>query len=133
MPGCRVLRALAQQTMRVPLPTNQAGPLTHGRSLLNQANSDETCLGRLRLAAHAVPTANNTGMNTPADGGSRFCGLYGSHEPFDAATLQRLYPTHAGYVEAVREMAGRNLADGYILPYAAEQTIREAEASKVGR
>jgi len=90
-------------------------------------------LGGIRLAAHAVPTANNTGMNAPADGGSRFCGLYGSHEPFDAATLRRLYPTHAGYVEAVRGVVGRNLADGYILPYGAERTIRVAEASQVGR
>ncbi len=90
-------------------------------------------LGGIRLAAHAVPTANNTGMNSPADGGSRFCGLYGSHEPFEAATLQRLYPTHAGYVEAVREVVGQNLADGYILPYAAARTIRAAEAAKIGR
>ena len=69
-------------------------------------------LGGIRLAAHAVPTATNTGMNSPADGDSRFCGLYGSHEPFDAATLKQLYPTHAGYVEAIREVVGQNLADG---------------------
>jgi hypothetical protein len=89
--------------------------------------------GGIRLAAHAVPTANNTGMNSPADGGSRFCGLYGSHEPFDAATVRRLYPTHAGYVEAVRAVVGQNLADGYILPYAAARTIQAAEAATVGR
>ena len=90
-------------------------------------------LGGIRLAAHAVPTAKNTGMNSAADGGSRFCYLYGSHQPFDATMLQQLYPTHAGYVEAVREAAGQNLSDGYILPYAVKRTIREAETSQVGR
>ncbi|MDP6579706.1 MAG: alpha/beta hydrolase domain-containing protein [Vicinamibacterales bacterium] len=90
-------------------------------------------LGGIRLAAHAVPTATNTGMNTPAGGGSRFCGLYGSHEPFDDATVRRLYPTHAGYMEKVREVVGQNLADGYILPYAAERTIGAAERSGIGR
>jgi hypothetical protein len=90
-------------------------------------------LGGLSLAAPAVPTARNTGMNRPADGGSRFCGLYGSHEPFDGVTLRNLYPTRAGYMEAVREVVGQNLAAGYILPYAAARTIRAAEEAKIGR
>jgi hypothetical protein len=90
-------------------------------------------LGGIRLAAHAVPTATNTGMNRPAEGGSRFCGLYGSHEPFDAATLKQLYPTRAGYIAAVRQVVGQNLADGYILPHAAAQTLRAAETARLGR
>lgn len=87
-------------------------------------------LGGIRLAEHVVATAKNTGMN---NGSNRFCGLYGSHEPFDQQTLQMLYPSHDAYVEAVREVVEQNLADGYILPYAAERTIREAQASAIGR
>lgn len=87
-------------------------------------------LGGIRLAGHVVATAKNTGMN---NGSNRFCGLYGSHEPFDQSTLNRLYSTHEGYVNAVREVVEQNLADGYILPYAAELTIREAQASDIGR
>lgn len=87
-------------------------------------------LGGIRLAAHAVPTAKNTGMNSGTNG---FCFLYGSHEPFDQATLKRLYPDHAAYVQAVREVAEQNVRDGYILPEAAARTIREAEASAIGR
>lgn len=87
-------------------------------------------LGGIRLAAHVVATAKNTGMN---NGSSRFCGLYGSHQPFDQATLDGLYGSHAQYVNAVKAVVEQNLADGYILPYAAERTIREAEASSVGR
>ncbi|PCH59261.1 MAG: hypothetical protein COC19_07315 [SAR86 cluster bacterium] len=86
-------------------------------------------LGGIRLAEHAVPTAKNTGMNT---GSNRFCFLYGSHEPFDAATLNDLYPSHAAYVNAVREVVEQNLADGYILPYAATRTIEAAQASAIG-
>ena len=88
-------------------------------------------LGGIRLAAHAVPTATNTGMN----GGTtnRFCFLYGSHQPFDEQTLDSLYTSHDEYVAKVREVVNANLEAGYILPYAAELTIREAEASSIGR
>lgn len=88
-------------------------------------------LGGIRLAAHAVPTATNTGLN----GGTtnRFCFLYGSHEPFDQDTLSSLYSSHDDYVAKVREVVNANLEAGYILPYAAEATIREAEASAIGR
>lgn len=90
-------------------------------------------LGGIRLAEHAVPTARNTGLNSAASGGSRFCFLYGSHEPFSGEILRQLYPTHDDYVRAVRQVAEQNVADGYILPEAAERTIREAEQSEVGR
>ncbi|MEX0902415.1 MAG: alpha/beta hydrolase domain-containing protein [Pseudohongiellaceae bacterium] len=85
-------------------------------------------LGGIRLADHAVPVARNTGMNT----GAGFCRLYGSHEPFDAATLEQLYPSHESYVNAVRRVAQENLEAGYILPYAAERTVRDAQMSSVG-
>lgn len=88
-------------------------------------------LGGIRLSEHAVPTAKNTGMNSGSN--NRFCFLYGSHEPFDTETLGRLYPSHADYVDKVRRVVEQNLADGYILPYAAERTLREAQASDIGR
>lgn len=87
-------------------------------------------LGGIRLAEHAVATAKNTGMNSGTNG---FCRLYGSHEPFDQPTLEMLYPDHDDYVSAVRAAVEQNLADGYILPYGAERTIREAQASSIGR
>lgn len=87
-------------------------------------------LGGIRLAEHVVATAKNTGMN---NGSNRFCFLYGSHQPFDQATLNALYPSHSAYVDAVREVAEKNVADGYILPLAAQMTIREAQQSSIGR
>jgi acetyl esterase/lipase len=86
-------------------------------------------LGGIRLAAHAVPTATNSGLNS----GSGFCRLYGAHYPFDAATLAALYPTHADYVAQVREAVRSNLDAGFILEHDAEETIREAERSSIGR
>jgi hypothetical protein len=90
-------------------------------------------LGGIRLAEHAVPTARNTGMNSAANGGSGFCFLYGSHEPFDAVTLRSLYPSRDAYIEAVRSVAEQNVEAGYILPEAAARTVREAEQAVIGR
>ena len=87
-------------------------------------------LGGIRLAAHAVPTARNTGINY---GDNRFCILYGSHHPFDEQLLGQLYSGQDSYVSAVRAVVEQNLADGYILPFAAERTIRQAESSSIGR
>ena len=85
-------------------------------------------LGGIRLSQHAVPTATNTGQNS----GPGFCRLNGSYEPFDAATLASLYPTHAGYVAAVRDVTAKNVKAGYILQPEADQTIAEAEKSAIG-
>ena len=85
-------------------------------------------LGGIRLAEHAVPTGVNTGVNT----GPGFCRLYGSHEDFDAATLASLYPTHAAYVAAVKDVTERNVKAGYILKIDGDMTITTAENSKIG-
>ena len=85
-------------------------------------------LGGIRLSQHAVPTAVNTGQNS----GPGFCRLNGSYEPFDAARLATLYPTHAAYVAEVRDVTEKNLKAGYILKTAAEATIAEAESSTIG-
>ena len=92
-------------------------------------NADGNATGGIQLAAHAVPTAMNAGQNT----GQGFCRLYGAHNPFDAATLATLYPSHDAYVAMVREVAEANVAAGYILEVDAAETIRLAEESAIGR
>lgn len=115
----------------VPPPTAAPLQVAHMMPTLEFARDEYgNILGGIRLAAHAVPTAKNTGMN---NGSNRFCFLYGSHEPFDEATLHALYPSHAAYVSAVRAVAEQNVRDGYILPEAAAETIRAAEMSSIGR
>jgi hypothetical protein len=106
-----------------PIETTALGPpATAARDKFGNA------LGGIRLAEHAVPTATNTGLNS----GAGFCRLYGSHEPFDAATIASLYPTHAAYVTAVRDVTQRALKAGYILKVDADHTIAAAERSSVG-
>ena len=85
--------------------------------------------GGIRLAAIAVPIAVNTGQNT----GPGFCWLYGSHVDFDQAKLASLYPTHAAYVAAVREVTEKNFKAGYILRPEADATIAAAERSAIGQ
>src|SRR5262245_16393295 len=93
--------------------------------------------GGIRLAAMAAPIAKNTGDNVGAVGvtatGERNCRLMGSSEPFDAARLASLYPTHDAYVAKVKEAADKLLKGGFIDKIDADATIRDAEKSGVGR
>ncbi|NUZ05398.1 alpha/beta hydrolase domain-containing protein [Piscinibacter koreensis] len=86
-------------------------------------------LGGIRLAEIAVPTATNTGVNS----GSGFCTLFGSHQPFDPATLATLYPTNAAYVAAVRQAVEANVAAGVLLRPEADETVAAAQSSTIGR
>jgi hypothetical protein len=85
--------------------------------------------GGIRLAGIAVPIAVNTGQNT----GPGFCWLYGTHVDFDRAKLASLYPMHAAYVAAVREVTEKNFKAGYILRPEADATVRAAEHSAIGQ
>jgi hypothetical protein len=84
--------------------------------------------GGIRLAEVDAPTATNTGVNS----GASFCILYGSHEPFGAAKIASLYPTHQDYVQAVRQVTNRNVRDGFVLEEDAKEIIRDARNSRVG-
>ncbi|PRX44703.1 hypothetical protein B0I33_111217 [Prauserella shujinwangii] len=85
--------------------------------------------GGIRLSQVAVPTALNTGDN----GGESFCFLFGSHEPFDEETLDRLYPARGRYLGSVRAADHGNVRSGFLLPADARGNWREALASDVGR
>lgn len=87
--------------------------------------------GGIRLAEHEIAIAKNTGLNDGTT--NRFCFLYGSHEPFSTDLLNELYPSHSDYVAAVEKVVEENLEAGYILPFAAERTIREAQENSIGR
>jgi Alpha/beta hydrolase domain len=80
-------------------------------------------LGGIRLAEMEVPVAHE---------GGETCGLGGTHVPFDAATLNALYPNHGAYVSAVVHTANASVIDGFVLPEDAEATIRKAAGSIVG-
>jgi hypothetical protein len=86
--------------------------------------------GGIRLPQHAVPVAVNTGLNTPL---TNFCRTFGSHEPFDPATLEALYPNHGTYVSQVVQVTLENLAQGYIVLEDAIATRGTAAHAEIGR
>ena len=60
---------------------------------------------------------------------AELCGLGGTHVPFDAATLNQLYPTHADYVAKVTKVSQDLVKAGFLLPADAAQTIAKARRS----
>jgi alpha/beta hydrolase family protein len=86
-------------------------------------------LGGIRLSQHAVPTATNTGLNS----GPGFCRLFGSYQPFDAVTLDSLYPNHGNYVMQVTHATTENRKAGFIVQEDAITTIRDGAQSAIGR
>jgi hypothetical protein len=107
-----------------PIDVTSAGP----PAVIARDKAGNSLSGGIRLAEIAVPTGVNTGQNA----GAGFCRLYGSHEDFDAATLHGLYPTHAAYVAAVKDVTEKNFKAGYILRAEADATIAAAEKSTIG-
>ena len=87
-------------------------------------------LGGIRLSQHAVPTATNTGLNTPL---ASVCRHMGSYMPFDQPTLDALYPEHGTYVSKVAQTTIENLRNGFIVVEDAIATIRDAAHSGIGK
>ncbi|MEJ2856346.1 MULTISPECIES: alpha/beta hydrolase domain-containing protein [unclassified Saccharothrix] len=79
-------------------------------------------VGGIRLSQVAVPRAVNTGDNS----GETFCRLFGTHVPFDADTLKRLYPNHGIYLHQMLTVDAQNIRAGYLLPADALSNLREA-------
>jgi hypothetical protein len=92
-----------------------------------------------------APVATLTGWNTrrPEFTAGDLCDLTGMTVPLKRTpterlaagdprpSLEELYGTHAGYVNAVRQAAENLLAEGLMLPEDVAQTVAEAEASDV--
>ncbi|HEY1574105.1 MAG TPA: alpha/beta hydrolase domain-containing protein [Pseudonocardiaceae bacterium] len=98
----------AYRDLRTWVRTGQQPPKAP-RMQINAAGTDVARdafgngIGGIRLPQLVAPIATLTGVgNRPADTNpvSGFCVLFGTAVPFDAATLARLYPTHADYVRA---------------------------------
>jgi hypothetical protein len=83
-------------------------------------------LGGLRLPAIEVPTASYHGEQ------SNECAFtLGRTDPFDAAKLRALYPTHRRYVSLVDRAVDRASQAGFLLPTDAAVVRADAAASKL--
>jgi len=80
-------------------------------------------IGGIQLAEYAYPNAIIKGAGTTGPG---FCWLTGMHQFFTSQELAARYPDpHAYLAESIR-LTEQNVARGFILPFDAAQTIREA-------
>jgi hypothetical protein len=86
-------------------------------------------LGGIRTPAVDVPISTLDG--TLAPGKSVICSLFGSVTPFSAATLTRLYPTHADYVQKVKLAATHAVNQRFLLAPDAATIVAAAQAAPV--
>ena len=134
-PAFHVLNAVYEHVSRwvtdgTPPPTApRVNVLSAGPPVVLERTSLGLSTGGIQLSQQAVPTAVDNGVNS----GPGLCFLYGSHTPFDAATLSRLYPNHGSYVSAVSHVTNDNLAAGYILPEDAQADMQAAAQSDIGK
>ena len=80
-------------------------------------------LGGVRLPDIEAPVALLSGEGNT---GPTFCRLYGQYVPFDAATLESLYPTRGAYLRRYIGAAADAVFDGFLLPADAFELSRRA-------
>jgi hypothetical protein len=85
--------------------------------------------GGIRTPALEVPILKLSGLGQT---GAAFCRLFGTTVPFDAATLQSLYPSHERYVKAVKRSAKSAVRKGFLLKLDAGAIVAAADASGIG-
>ena len=85
-------------------------------------------LGGIRSPQVDAPIATLTGANS----GAGFCGLFGSTEPFSAAKIAALYPTHTKFTAAWRSAANTVKKQGFLLPLDARELKLAAAQSTIG-
>ena len=135
IPGYFVLNAATEQLVRwvkdnIPPPSaTQIEVASRGPPNIIARDSFGNALGGIRLSQLAVPTATNTGVNSPPP----YCSLFGSFQPFDAATLAELYRNHGTYVSQVTHATHDNLKDGFIVLEDEMTTVQEAAQSDIGK
>ena len=108
-----------------------------------ERNADKLAQGGIQLSEMAVPTQVNFGVGGPADPtaaaaggeaiGAGACVRWGYSVDMSVDALNAKYPSHAGYVAAVKKVADQNFKDGYILGFDRDTTIRQAQQSRIGK
>jgi len=115
--------------------------------LVGRVDTDGNMVDGVRHPNLAVPIGTFTGWNLRAEdfGGNGQCAGTGSFIPFARTRAERMasgdprpsleerYPTHEAYVSAVMRAADALVAERLMLPGDAEDIVRRAEASDIGR
>jgi hypothetical protein len=90
-------------------------------------------LGGIRTPAVDAPIATLTGEASGLALLNPLCMLFGQTTPFKAERLQKLYPSHGDYVDAVSRAAHAARTAGFALPEEEEALIAEAKAAQIPR
>lgn len=115
-----------------------------GQVYSSDANGDGVADGGVRLPHLPTPTRYHEQMGAPlghyggvdfrfAGGEGIFFANGGTFTPYSAEKLKELYPRHSSYIRLVHGQAWRLIYDGYLLKEDAQQLIREAMTSEIGR
>ena len=115
--------------IRAGVPPAQAAPMELSEADPPRLVLDENGLavGGVRTPWVDVPIARTSGIGTAE---SPLSHLFGSGEPFDAATLARLYPGGAvEYIERFTEALDEAIASGFIVPADREEILELAAAT----
>jgi hypothetical protein len=75
--------------------------------------------GGVRQPFIEAPVAYNAGTGCP---------LYGTYRGWTVAMVQSLYPTHTGYVAAIKQATEYDVKKGWLLPEDAKAATAKAEA-----
>jgi hypothetical protein len=86
-------------------------------------------LGGVRTPAVDAPISTLTGDSDPGE--SIICVLFGGATPFDAQTLESLYPTNDDYVAAVTDAADAAVEAGFVLAADRDEIVAAAEDAEV--
>jgi hypothetical protein len=111
-----------------PPPKAKRLAVTRGAERAIARDEHGNAKGGVRTPLVDVPVATLTGEKN--EGGS-FCALFGTTEPFDAAKLAALYPTHEDYVQQFDRATKRAVAAGFLLPKEAKSFQAAARAIAV--
>jgi alpha/beta hydrolase family protein len=130
-----VQAALAALNMWVrtgePAPAATAIEVRDGDEPRPVLDTNGLALGGVRTPWVDVPIARTSGLGAPEGGGeSIMAAIFGSGEPFDAETLQRLYPGGADeYLAGFTAALDRAIASGFVLPDDRAEILRLAAAT----
>jgi hypothetical protein len=110
-----------------PAPTAPPIEVRDGEVPLPVLDPDGLARGGVRSPWVDVPTARTSGI---ADEESIMSAIFGSGEPFDAATLRRLYPGGAAqYLDGFAAALDRAIGSGFILPADRSEILELAAAT----
>ncbi len=117
-------------TRGVPPPVAPRLETTGVSPVVFATDANGNVLGGVRSPAVDAPVATLSGLG---QSGNQFCFLFGTTQPFTAAQLGALYPSHGRFVLASTRATLSAMWAGFLVPADAVEIVLAAARSDVGR